>query len=61
MKKLLLSGAALLAFGLSAQTTLFQDNFESGGGNWTLNGGSGLNQWIINSEYLAAAATFGFV
>ncbi len=61
MKKLLLSAAAMAAFSLTAQTTLFQDNFESGGGNWTLNGGTGLNQWIINSEYLAAAATFGFV
>lgn len=50
MKKLLLSGAALLAFGLSAQTTLFQDDFESGIGSWTI-GGSGDNSWVVNNVY----------
>ncbi len=61
MRKLLLASAALCALSMNAQTTLFSDNFESGGSNWTLNGGSGLNQWIINNEYLASSATFGFV
>ena len=46
--------AATLFCGLSAlsQVTLFQDNFESGSGNWTLNTGSGDNQWVVNNEYL---------
>jgi hypothetical protein len=46
--------AATLFCGISAfsQVTLFQDNFQSGAGNWTLNTGSGDNQWIVNNEYL---------
>lgn len=54
MKKLLLllAGGISLSVCSSAQTTLFQDDFESGSGNWTLNGGSGNNVWIVNSEYL---------
>ncbi len=51
--KLLLSGACLLAFFATSQTTIFEDNFESGGGNWTLNsGGFGSNDWIVNNAYL---------
>lgn len=52
MNKLLLLTAGL-AFSVTAisQTTLFSDNFESGGGNWTLNGGSGGNNWIVNNVY----------
>lgn len=58
MKKLLLSTAVIMTFGLTAQTTLFQDNFESGGGNWTLNsGGSGANDWIINNAYVGGFFT----
>lgn len=56
---LLLCGAMLLNTAYS-QTTIFQDNFESGGGNWTLNGGSGNNQWILNSEYVDGSG-FGIV
>lgn len=61
MKKLLLSGLCLFTFMATSQTILFEDDLESGGGNWTLNGGTGLNQWIINNQYLSSAATFGFV
>ncbi len=52
MKKLLLCSALFTGLSTHAQTTLFQDNFESGAGNWTLNGGSGNNQWVLNSEYV---------
>jgi hypothetical protein len=58
MKKLLLSVAAMAAFGLSAQTTLFSDNFEGGSGNWTLNsGGFGSNDWIVNNAYVGSFFT----
>lgn len=52
MNKLLLLGGLFTGLAAHSQTTLFQDNFEAGGGNWTLNGGSGTNQWIVNSEYV---------
>lgn len=52
MNKLLLCGALFAGLSAHAQTTLFQDNFESGAGNWTLNGGAGNNQWVLNSEYV---------
>lgn len=52
MKKLLLSGLCLVAFIATSQTTLFEDNFEAGSGNWTLNsGGFGSNDWIVNNAY----------
>lgn len=52
MKKLLLSFTALTCiFFSNGQETLFQDHFESGGTNWTLNGGVGDNTWIINNAY----------
>lgn len=51
MKKLLLSTLALVAFGSFAQTTIFEDNFEAGGGNWTLNGGFGDNAWSVDNNY----------
>ncbi|MFZ9029120.1 MAG: T9SS type A sorting domain-containing protein [Crocinitomicaceae bacterium] len=52
MKKLLLSalGAALFSFTSFGQTTLFQDDFESGTSNWSFNG-SGDNAWIVNNVY----------
>jgi hypothetical protein len=52
MKKLLLSalGAALFTFISFGQTTLFQDDFESGTSNWSFNG-SGDNAWIVNNVY----------
>ncbi len=52
MNKLLLCGALFTGLSAHSQTTLFQDNFESGAGNWTLNGGTGNNQWVLNSEYV---------
>ncbi len=60
MNKLLLCGALFAGLSANSQTTLFQDNFEAGGGNWTLNGGSGNNQWILNSEYVDNSG-FGLV
>lgn len=54
MNKLLLSAMAFFALSLntSAQTTIFQDDFESGSSNWTLNaGGFGANDWIVNNIY----------
>lgn len=61
MKKKLLFASCLLAGLGYGQTTLFQDNFESGSSNWTLNGGVGTNIWVVNNSYLSAAATFGFI
>lgn len=52
MKHMLLTGMLGLSALSFGQTSLFSDDFESGGGNWTLNGGSGDNQWIVNNEYL---------
>jgi hypothetical protein len=61
MKKKLLFASCLLAGLGYGQTTLFQDNFESGSSNWTLNGGVGTNIWVVNNSYLSASATFGFI
>lgn len=56
MKKLLLSalGAALFSFTSFGQTTLFQDDFESGTSNWSFNG-SGDNAWVVNNIYAGFA------
>jgi len=51
MNKILLYGTLVCAFPSFSQTTLFQDNFESGGSNWTVNGGTGDNQWIVNNVF----------
>ena len=58
MKKLLLSAlsALFLSFTSLGQTTLFQDDFESGNSNWSFNG-SGDNAWIVNNTYFGG----GFV
>lgn len=61
MKKSVLL-AAMLALSLyaSAQVVpLFQESFESGTGNWTLNGGSGTNTWVVNNQY--AGGLFGII
>lgn len=52
MKKLLLFTCSLFAAYGFSQTTLFQDNFESGSSQWTLNTGSGANNWTVNNAYL---------
>lgn len=52
MKKLLLLVGTIVSMNSYAQVTLFQDDFESGSGNWTLNGGSGNNQWIVNNTFI---------
>jgi hypothetical protein len=55
MKILLLFVCALSAtYGMS-QTTLFQDDFETGSSQWTLNTGSGANTWVVNNVYLGFA------
>ncbi len=53
--------SAFFVFHSFSQTILFQDNFETGSTNWTLNGGFGQNQWIVNNSYEAAGATFGLI
>lgn len=58
MNKLLLCGALFAGLSANAQTTLFQDNFEAGGGNWTLNGGTGDNQWIVNNVFASGFTPF---
>lgn len=52
MKKLLLLVSLTLPISIFSQTTIFEDDFQSGAGNWTLNTGSGSNQWIVNSAYV---------
>ncbi|NRA11999.1 MAG: T9SS type A sorting domain-containing protein [Crocinitomicaceae bacterium] len=53
MKKLLLSlgGCLAIATASFSQTILFQDDFESGSSQWTLNTGSGANNWVVNNVY----------
>ena len=51
MKKILLSAGILCSLLINAQTTIFEDNFEAGGGNWTLNGGFGDNAWSVDNNY----------
>ncbi len=44
---------ALASVQCYSQVTIFSDNFESGSASWTLNsGGSGNNQWVVNTEYV---------
>lgn len=52
MKKLLLLVGTVVSMNSYAQVTLFQDDFESGAGNWMLNGGTGNNQWTVNNTYI---------
>lgn len=56
MRKLLLSAAVLAVSFAQAQTTLFSDNFNSGGANWTF-GGTGSNPWIVNNSYTGSVFT----
>ncbi|WP_294671164.1 T9SS type A sorting domain-containing protein [uncultured Fluviicola sp.] len=63
MNKLLLCGALFAGLSAHAQTTLFQDNFESGAGNWTLNSAdmSGVytaNHWVVNNSYTGGTGSF---
>lgn len=66
MKKLLLTVALALTAGLGfSQTTLFSENFESGGAGFTLNtsdmsgmsGLAGTNAWVINNSYTGGSGT----
>lgn len=62
MKKLLLCGALFMGLSTHAQTTLFQDDFESGAGNWTLNsndmsGASTSNHWVVNNSYTGGSGS----
>ncbi len=63
MNKLLLCGALFMGLSVQSQTTLFQDNFEAGAGNWTLNsndqGGSYVsNHWVVNNSYAGGSGSF---
>ena len=51
MKKILLFAGLLCSAAVFSQTTIFSDDFESGSTNWTLNGGTGGNVWIVNNLY----------
>lgn len=67
MKKLLLSVAGVIALGnySHAQTSLFLEDFETGGTSFTLNttsmaGSSGLsgdNAWVVNNTYAGGSGT----
>lgn len=50
MKILLLCTALFFAVNSNAQTVIFQDDFESGSGNWTFSG-TGTNGWVVNNAY----------
>src|SRR5215207_5381909 len=55
MRKKLLIGCLALGLNTFAQTTVFSDDFESGNANWILNTAGpslGLNQWVVNSDYI---------
>lgn len=63
MKKLLLSVSVLISFGVLSQTTIFQEDFETGGATFNLNttdmGGLNLeNTWMINNEYAGGVASY---
>lgn len=52
MNKLLLLGGILSAFSSFSQTTIYENNFNTGAATgWTLNTGTGDNNWIVNSDY----------
>ncbi len=62
MKKLLLFGCSLFSTFAFSQTTIFQENFETGN-SFTLNtadlgGASTFNSWLVNSTYTGGAGTF---
>jgi hypothetical protein len=63
MNKLVLFGALFLGLTAHSQTTIFQDDFESGPGNWTLNSSdlNGVytsNHWAINNSYAGGSGAF---
>lgn len=71
MRKLLLSAAVLAVTFAQGQSSLFLENFESGGGTFNLNtstlggqvGLNGDNAWVINNAYTGGSGTsscFGF-
>ncbi len=49
-----------LGGGNALTDTIFKDNFNAGAGNWTLNGGTGGNQFIVNSVYAGGTCTIIF-
>jgi len=50
---------ALSLYTSAQMVPLFQESFESGTGNWTLNGGTGTNAWVVNNQY--TGGLFGFI
>lgn len=62
MNKLLLCGALFAGLSANAQTTIFQDDFESGTGNWTLNssdmsGAYVSNHWVVNNTFAGGSVS----
>ncbi len=56
MKKLLLLSGIISAFNGISQTTIYENNFNTGTATgWTLNSGTGDNSWIVNTEYAGFA------
>lgn len=43
--------------GSTVKDTIFYETFNSGTSNWTLNTGSGTNQWVVNSVYPGGACS----
>ena len=63
MKKLLLSGCLLAGLSTFAQTSLYLEDFESGGASFTLNSSdlganTTFNTWLINNTYSGGSGTF---
>lgn len=59
MNKLLLFGGLIASSTAFSQTTIYENNFNTGSASgWSLNTGTGGNTWIVNSEY---AGFSGFV
>lgn len=56
MKKILFLVGVMCIGNAFSQTTLFSDDFETGTSTaWTLNAGTGGNQWIVNDSYTGYA------
>lgn len=65
MKSLLLHAALWVGGATFAQTTLFSENFETGGTGFSLNtadmggqvGSAGTNAWVVNNSYTGGSGT----
>lgn len=57
MRKKLLLPILLLPFTLAAQTTLYNNDFSAGGGDFTLGQGNNFDTWIVNNVYNCSSTT----